>query len=1738
MANTGNTQQQINYGAAVNDGEGDPLRTAFIKTDDNFDNVWLAGPVGSNITITNNTVQVNNTNGNLILSPNGTGAIQTNSRLLPRLNNTYDFGSTTLKYRTGYFGAGGVVAEGNVTADYFVGNGSQLTGITAVSSYGNANVATYLSSGTVSGNIITTGNVSGNYFVGNGALLTGINAVSSYGNANVVANLAALGANPITSTANIAGNYFIGNGSQLTGITAASSYGNSNVAAYLPTYTGQLSGNQLNITRSGNAWSMIDGALNFPTGAVWYSDISTNDEFISSNVDGYLNFQTFDNTSNLASELHMEHGLVHINVYNGSLKQWEFNQDGTTHFPGDLLPQANLGGNLGSEQYQWNDLWVSNNTIYINSVPLTLTAGNVLTVNGEAVLSNDSDTAISTTGNITADYFIGNGSQLTGIVAVSSYGNANVVANLAALGSNPISTTGNVTASYFIGSGSQLTGLPAPTVTQDITSNGAMSLMTYDGVIKYVNYATVEPSSGNISAGNVSTTGNVSGNYFIGNGSQLTGIGAASTGNVTFNNVNIIGTGNLNLQPDSGNSEYLNIYLTAAADIHIAAAGAGPGNVILGTDEGSNVAVLWEGNVAIQAGNVAGTKTWTFDTAGNVTIPGNIVSTSTINIDNRAAGNGADIQLYSADDIVLQARDRSAGSGTEGGDINILAGDSAEDGDTSGGDIVIEAGAGGAGNVDIGGSGGFIRIEAGRGGAAIGNTDATAESGGSLTLSAGDAGNNNGNIDLGSDGGDVFIESGFSTGNTNSGGDIVLTTGTGGQNGTSGNVRINIPGYGLTTGGIWQFDATGNLTLPANTFAVNYANGTPVSISGGNASTGNVTFDDQIVIGTGDEFGGSGLYLAIGPTSAANLQYFRVRGGDNPTHLHLDTGNSAYYDQYFGNDGKFVKLDAGDFGNVVIGTENPGDSYNWTFSSDGNLTVPGNIQTITTGYAFSSNIANITTGNPTVIVSLAGNVFGDPETGQVTITNVIGTTEANNIWYFAAVEVNAIQLFNDAALNNPVDGTEWTAYVTGGEAVSVGYSDFSITGGNIDIITVGGNVAIITNSGTAWTFSDTGNLELPLNSVVYETNIPDGGLSGSAIALKPTGGTNADQQLLIYPTTNDANHLHLTSGNLWNTELFLGDDNFFVKLANTGNIVINSNDNVGNTAQWTFGTNGNLTLPQGSILSETPVGSETVTLDQLTDITAWTGTLVFTKQNATTYQALPDGPTMGFTSPNWILGYDSTLWFSSTDLVTWVAGPYAGTNPPTGTLSAGSTNLTVDSNTWTFDTDGTLTVPTVPWTYMPVIFTSIPVTFGETQLTFTVLPDNAITNMSVAVGAGGYGPDSVNLTIPGTTFPGGTSPANDIVFNVQTFESAGPVYSTTTNSAVAYVSGNPPARYDNIASTGNVGIGASGNHWVFTDTGNITLPGNIIAINYANGNRVTGNVTFRDEIVIGTGTSNVISGLYLAPSSSSANANMYLRVRGNVIDEPTHIHFDTGNNAYYNQFIGDDNKYIQLANTGNIVVNTNDNAGNTAQWNFNNFGTLTLPGGSRLSPLGANLDIFANGGYVNLITADESSRVGVSGAGGFITTAGGTWQFDTTGNLTLPTVANESTRLVGTRKVIGGLTATSPYSVILNAGGTPTVAYTSSPGTNSVKVTFATQSNGAGFQWEQFDVVAVESQDSLGTVNFVVSNRVKGAAGIADTAVTATMSGGQIQISLNLAAAQTSGGWSSFDAVEFGYMVD
>lgn len=117
-----------------------------------------------------------------------------------------------------------IVANSNVTADYFIGNGSQLTGIQATS----ANFANYAGNVTVAsqpnitslGTLTTlsvSGNVTANYFLGNGAFLTGV------GNANYT---------PLANFANYAGNVTVSSQPNITSLgtlTSLSVSGNANI---------------------------------------------------------------------------------------------------------------------------------------------------------------------------------------------------------------------------------------------------------------------------------------------------------------------------------------------------------------------------------------------------------------------------------------------------------------------------------------------------------------------------------------------------------------------------------------------------------------------------------------------------------------------------------------------------------------------------------------------------------------------------------------------------------------------------------------------------------------------------------------------------------------------------------------------------------------------------------------------------------------------------------------------------------------------------------------------------------------------------------------------------------------------------------------------------------------------------------------------------------------------------------------------------------------------------------------------------------------------------------------------------------------------------------------------------------------------------------------------------------------------------------------------------------------------
>ena len=175
MANTGNSQQQINTGTTANDGTGDPLRTAFIKTDHNFDAIYLAGPVGTNVRISGNSISTLQVNQDLALTPNGVANVRINNNTIPGANNTHFLGSATNRWRGAFLGSGGlsvtgdVTVTGNVTAGNIAYTGNVFVGdlqgsvfaddsTLIVDSINNAIYAdeAYLSTVAVSGNI--TGN--------------------------------------------------------------------------------------------------------------------------------------------------------------------------------------------------------------------------------------------------------------------------------------------------------------------------------------------------------------------------------------------------------------------------------------------------------------------------------------------------------------------------------------------------------------------------------------------------------------------------------------------------------------------------------------------------------------------------------------------------------------------------------------------------------------------------------------------------------------------------------------------------------------------------------------------------------------------------------------------------------------------------------------------------------------------------------------------------------------------------------------------------------------------------------------------------------------------------------------------------------------------------------------------------------------------------------------------------------------------------------------------------------------------------------------------------------------------------------------------------------------------------------------------------------------------------------------------------------------------------------------------
>jgi hypothetical protein len=550
--------------------------------------------------------------------------------------------------------AGNANVTGNVTANYFIGNGSQLTGIdTTLIQNGSANVRTFANANvtiSAAGNanvVVVTGNsftINGDqFFNGNGAW-GAQNMQANYINANYVVGTLTTPAQPnITSvgilsnldvSGNIVANLLTGtlttnaqpnitsigtlvNVSVTGNVIASNVYANSgiirafNIQGNTGGFTGNVTANNIvsnlargnsNISIFGNAGDIgmsVNGNSNVVVvtgntmnvnGIVQATQFVSNVSggqppfFVSgqglvSNLNSDLLGGYYPSLSNGASTIVVRdaNGEIRIGTANANLLIGNFvtgtlttNAQPNITSLGTLTNLAVTGnvfansGNIQANVLIGNSVNSSSFLYFSESIELLASNIKLKTASTDRLVLNATEAnfnvPIVTNGNVTANYFIGNGALLTGIdttliqngnanvrvfananVTISAQGNANVVTvtgssvdivgNVSANAYNGYTistsntantiaardTNGNLSANYFIGNGSQLTGVIS-VIAQTVT-NAAQPNITSVGTL------TSLAVTGNANAGNVSVTGIFSGN--------ASGLSAIAGGNVT-----------------------------------------------------------------------------------------------------------------------------------------------------------------------------------------------------------------------------------------------------------------------------------------------------------------------------------------------------------------------------------------------------------------------------------------------------------------------------------------------------------------------------------------------------------------------------------------------------------------------------------------------------------------------------------------------------------------------------------------------------------------------------------------------------------------------------------------------------------------------------------------------------------------------------------------------------------------------------------------------------------------------------------------------------------------------------------------------------------------------------------------------------------------------------------------------------------------------------------------------------
>jgi hypothetical protein len=242
-------------------------------------------------------------------------------------------------------------------------------------------------------------------------------------------------------------------------------------------------------------------------------------------------------------------------------------------------------------------------------------------------------------------------------------------------------------------------------------------------------------------------------------------------------------------------------------------------------------------------------------------------------------------------------------------------------------------------------------------------------------------------------------------------------------------------------------------------------------------------------------------------------------------------------------------------GNFLIGTvlTAPGGNdslvngaYLVSLSNTGVVTLPAG-GTITEGYVTSNPTIQLTPAAPTVasqkLVIKGGGGYVNIENGITVVVDYILRSEGSTITVYVDSVANADQTLywwtNPSTANGGVGGTV--------ALDEFGQGSFSFTVDNADY-------------------------EFKVRVSPEDNNYGPGVIGAQSVLI------NGDD-----PTFSDDHHLHLTTGNLTETSIFLGTDDHNVRTTTDGGVEITT-PNVSNNV-WQFGTDGNLTVP-GDIRSE------------------------------------------------------------------------------------------------------------------------------------------------------------------------------------------------------------------------------------------------------------------------------------------------------------------------------------------------------------------------------------------------------------------------------------------------------------------------------------------------------------------------------------------------------------------------